>query len=79
MLLEKVGQATTDHSVRGALADRERRTSGRRRSETLTAQRATLMGAIEKDPTSATAVDRLAQLYRDKGDARRWSRCSSAT
>ncbi len=29
-----------------------------------------LMQAIERDPTQATAADRLAQLYRDKGDSK---------
>src|SRR5215468_6406518 len=30
----------------------------------------TLMDAINKDPTQQVAADRLAQLYRDKGDAK---------
>jgi Tfp pilus assembly protein PilF len=29
-----------------------------------------LMQAIERDPTQASAADRLAQLYRDKGDSK---------
>src|SRR5689334_1232421 len=29
-----------------------------------------LMAAIDKDPTQSVAADRLAQLYRDKGDAK---------
>ncbi|MEO7092139.1 MAG: hypothetical protein ABI175_02735, partial [Polyangiales bacterium] len=69
MLLERVGEMSADHTYAAhwlsEAANVWALTIGdARRAATL------LMRAIEKDPTSDVASDRLAQLYREKNDAR---------
>jgi len=67
MLLEKTGQATTDPAYAAHWLTEAANVWSQTLGDAHSAARA-LMGAIEKDPTRRDAVDRLAQLYRDKGD-----------
>jgi Tfp pilus assembly protein PilF len=69
LFLERVGAETVD----AAYASHWLSEAGNVWSSTLgDAHRAArvLMQAIERDPTQRTAAERLAQLYRDKGDAK---------
>jgi len=67
VLLEKVGTATTDPAYAAHWLSEAANVWSTTIGDAHHAAR-TLMGAIEKDPTARTAADRLAQLYRDKGD-----------
>jgi tetratricopeptide (TPR) repeat protein len=67
ILLEKVGAATTDPAYAAHWLSEAANVWSTTIGDAHHAAR-TLMGAIEKDPTARTAADRLAQLYRDKGD-----------
>src|SRR3954466_3634158 len=67
ILLEKVGQATTDPAYAAHWLSEAANVWSTTIGDAHHAAR-TLMIAIEKDPTARTAADRLAQLYRDKGD-----------
>ncbi len=67
ILLEKVGAATTDPTYAAHWLSEAANVWSTTIGDAHAAAR-TLMGAIEKDPTARTAADRLAQLYREKGD-----------
>src|SRR4051812_29327708 len=67
ILLEKVGQATTDPAYAAHWLSEAANVWSTTIGDAHHAAR-TLMIAIEKDPTQRPAADRLAQLYRDKGD-----------
>lgn len=67
ILLEKVGTATTDPAYAAHWLSEAANVWSTTIGDAHHAAR-TLMGAIEKDPTARVAADRLAQLYRDKGD-----------
>jgi tetratricopeptide (TPR) repeat protein len=67
ILLEKVGGATTDPAYAAHWLSEAANVWSTTIGDAHHAAR-TLMGAIEKDPTQRTAGERLAQLYRDKGD-----------
>ncbi|MFO0758319.1 MAG: hypothetical protein U0359_17635 [Byssovorax sp.] len=67
ILLEKVGGATTDPAYAAHWLSEAANVWSTTIGDAHHAAR-TLMGAIEKDPTQRTAAERLAQLYRDKGD-----------
>src|SRR3954462_2593230 len=67
ILLEKVGQATTDPAYAAHWLSEAANVWSTTIGDAHHAAR-TLMIAIEKDPTQRTAADRLAQLYRDKAD-----------
>src|SRR5262245_44178649 len=67
ILLEKVGAATTDPGYSAHWLSEAANVWSTTIGDAHQAARI-LMGAIEKDPTQRTAADRLAQLYRDKGD-----------
>ncbi|EYF03700.1 hypothetical protein [Chondromyces apiculatus] len=67
ILLEKVGSATADPAYAAHWLSEAANVWSTTLGDAHHAAR-TLMIAIEKDPTQRTAADRLAQLYRDKGD-----------
>ncbi len=67
VLLEKVGQATADPAYAAHWLSEAANVWSTTIGDAHHAAR-TLMIAIEKDPTARTASERLAQLYRDKGD-----------
>ena len=67
ILLEKVGQATADPAYAAHWLSEAANVWSTTIGDAHHAAR-TLMIAIEKDPTARTAAERLAQLYRDKGD-----------
>src|SRR5262245_56501997 len=67
MLLERVGTATPDPAYAAHWLSEAANVWSTTIGDAHHAAR-TLMIAIEKDPTQRTAADRLAQLYRDKGD-----------
>jgi tetratricopeptide (TPR) repeat protein len=67
ILLEKVGAATSDPAYAAHWLSEAANVWSTTIGDAHHAAR-TLMGAIEKDPTARSAADRLAQLYRDKGD-----------
>jgi cellulose synthase operon protein C len=67
ILLEKVGAASTDPAYAAHWLSEAANVWSTTIGDAHHAAR-TLMGAIEKDPTARSAADRLAQLYRDKGD-----------
>src|SRR3954447_15738711 len=67
ILLEKVGQATTDPAYAAHWLSEAANVWSTTIGDAHHAAR-TLMRAIEKDPTQGTAGERLAQLYREKGD-----------
>ncbi len=67
MLLEKVGQSTPDPAYAAHWLTEAANVWSQTLGDAHNAARA-LMHAIEKDPTKREAVERLAQLYRDKGD-----------
>lgn len=67
ILLEKVGAATTDPAYAAHWLSEAANVWSTTIGDAHAAAR-TLMGAIEKDPTARTAADRLAHLYREKGD-----------
>ncbi len=67
ILLEKVGGATTDPAYAAHWLSEAANVWSTTIGDAHHAAR-TLMGAIEKDPTQRTAAERLATLYRDKGD-----------
>src|SRR5262245_45242521 len=67
ILLEKVGAATPDPAYAAHWLSEAANVWSTTIGDAHHAAR-TLMIAIEKDPTARTAADRLAQLYRDKGD-----------
>ena len=67
ILLEKVGAASTDPAYAAHWLSEAANVWSTTIGDAHHAAR-TLMGAIEKDPTARVAADRLAQLYRDKGD-----------
>ncbi len=67
ILLEKVGQATADPAYAAHWLSEAANVWSTTIGDAHHAAR-TLMIAIEKDPTARTASERLAQLYRDKGD-----------
>ncbi len=67
ILLEKVGQATADPAYAAHWLSEAANVWSTTIGDAHHAAR-TLMIAIEKDPTARTAPERLAQLYRDKGD-----------
>ncbi|MCC6555218.1 MAG: hypothetical protein IT372_19825 [Polyangiaceae bacterium] len=67
VLLEKVGSATTDPAYAAHWLSEAANVWSTTIGDAHHAAR-TLMIAIEKDPTQRTAAERLAQLYRDKGD-----------
>ncbi len=69
LLLEKVGMTTTDPAYAAHWLSEAANVWSMTIGDLHHAAR-TLMIAIDKDPTSTTAADRLAQLYRDKGDQR---------
>src|SRR4051812_33169853 len=69
ILLEKVGQATTDAAYAAHWLSEAANVWSTTIGDAHHAAR-TLMIAIEKDPTARTAAERLAQLYRDKGDVK---------
>jgi hypothetical protein len=67
MLLERVGTATPDPAYAAHWLSEAANVWSTTIGDAHHAAR-TLMIAIEKDPTQRTAAERLAQLYRDKGD-----------
>ncbi|WP_437683700.1 hypothetical protein [Sorangium sp. So ce131] len=67
MLLERVGSSTADPSYAAHWLSEAANVWSTTIGDAHHAAR-TLMIAIEKDPTQRTAAERLAQLYRDKGD-----------
>src|ERR1700729_3478642 len=67
ILLEKVGQATADPAYAAHWLSEAANVWSTTIGDAHHAAR-TLMAAIEKDPTQRTAAERLAQLYREKGD-----------
>ena len=67
ILLEKVGSATADPAYAAHWLSEAANVWSTTLGDAHHAAR-TLMIAIDKDPTQRTAADRLAQLYRDKGD-----------
>ena len=67
LLLEKVGAATPDAAYAAHWLSEAANVWSTTIGDAHHAAR-TLMIAIDKDPTQRTAADRLAQLYRDKGD-----------
>ncbi|AKT41040.1 hypothetical protein [Chondromyces crocatus] len=67
ILLEKVGSATVDPGYAAHWLSEAANVWSTTLGDAHHAAR-TLMIAIDKDPTQRTAADRLAQLYRDKGD-----------
>jgi cellulose synthase operon protein C len=67
LLLEKVGAATADPAYAAHWLSEAANVWSTTIGDAHHAAR-TLMDAINKDPTQRTAADRLAQLYRDKGD-----------
>src|SRR6185369_17988024 len=67
ILLEKVGQATTDPAYAAHWLSEAANVWSTTIGDAHHAAR-TLMIAIEKDPTQRTAAERLAQLYREKQD-----------
>ncbi|MFT3773123.1 MAG: hypothetical protein QM820_47690 [Minicystis sp.] len=69
ILLEKVGQATTDPAYAAHWLSEAANVWSTTIGDAHHAAR-TLMAALEKDPTARTAADRLAQLYREKGDVK---------
>src|SRR5690348_12486294 len=69
LLLEKVGQATNDPAYAAHWLSEAANVWSMTIGDQHYAARM-LMIAIDKDPTSTTASERLAQLYRDKGDQR---------
>ncbi|APR76310.1 Adventurous gliding motility protein K [Minicystis rosea] len=69
VLLEKVGQATTDTAYAAHWLSEAANVWSTTIGDAHHAAR-TLMAALEKDPTARTAADRLAQLYREKGDVK---------
>ncbi len=69
LLLEKVGAATPDPSYAAHWLSEAANVWSTTIGDAHHAAR-TLMIAIEKDPTQRTAAERLAQLYRDKGDTK---------
>src|SRR5690349_6368362 len=66
ILLEKVGQATTDPAYAAHWLSEAANAWSTTIGVAHHAAR-TLMAALEKDPTARIASDRLAQLYREKG------------
>src|SRR5262245_54280006 len=69
ILLEKVGTATSDPSYAAHWLSEAANVWSTTIGDAHHAAR-TLMIAIDKDPTQRTAAERLAQLYRDKGDTK---------
>src|ERR1041384_6176309 len=67
MLLEKVGTATGDPAFASHWLTEAANVWSAALGDAHRAARA-LMIAIDRDPTQATAAERLAELYRDKGD-----------
>jgi len=67
ILLEKVGSATTDPAYAAHWLSEAANVWSTTIGDAHHAAR-TLMIAIDKDPTQRTAAERLAQLYREKGD-----------
>ncbi|WP_438021272.1 hypothetical protein WMF18_20320 [Sorangium sp. So ce315] len=67
MLLERVGSSTPDPSYAAHWLSEAANVWSTTIGDAHHAAR-TLMIAIDKDPTQRTAAERLAQLYRDKGD-----------
>ncbi|WP_437804950.1 hypothetical protein [Sorangium sp. So ce1078] len=67
MLLERVGSSTADPSYAAHWLSEAANVWATTIGDAHHAAR-TLMIAIDKDPTQRTAAERLAQLYRDKGD-----------
>ncbi|WP_437738492.1 hypothetical protein [Sorangium sp. So ce1335] len=67
MLLERVGSSTADPSYAAHWLSEAANVWSTTIGDAHHAAR-TLMIAIDKDPTQRTAAERLAQLYRDKGD-----------
>src|SRR5262245_4793085 len=69
MLLERVGTATPDPAYAAHWLSEAANVWSTTIGDAHHAAR-TLMIAIEKDPTQRTAAERLAQLYREKGDVK---------
>src|SRR3954471_20404878 len=69
ILLQKGGQATTDPADAAHWLSEAANVWSTTIGDAHHAAR-TLMIAIEKDPTQRSAAERLAQLYREKGDVR---------
>ena len=69
MLLEKVGTATSDPAVACHWLTEAANVWSTTLGDAHRAARA-LMIAIDRDPTQATPADRLAELYREKGDTK---------
>ena len=69
MLLEKVGTATSDPAFACHWLTEAANVWSTTLGDAHRAARA-LMIAIDRDPTQATPADRLAELYRDKGDTK---------
>ncbi|MDQ2646608.1 MAG: hypothetical protein M3020_22550, partial [Myxococcota bacterium] len=67
MLLEKVGTATGDPAFASHWLTEAANVWSAALGDAHRAARA-LMIAIDRDPTQATAAERLAELYREKGD-----------
>jgi tetratricopeptide (TPR) repeat protein len=67
ILLEKVGAGTSDPAYAAHWLSEAANVWSTTIGDAHHAAR-TLMGALEKDPTQRTAAERLAQLYREKGD-----------
>src|SRR6476646_2738049 len=67
IMLEKVGEASTDAGYAAHCLSEAANVWSTMIGDAHHAAR-TLMRAIEKDPTQGTAGERLAQLYREKGD-----------
>lgn len=69
MLLERVGSETTDPAYASHWLSEAANVWSTTLGDAHRAARV-LMQAIERDPTQRTAADRLAQLYREKGDVK---------
>ncbi len=69
MLLERVGTQTTDPAYASHWLSEAANVWSTTLGDAHRAARV-LMQAIERDPTQRTAADRLAQLYREKGDVK---------
>jgi tetratricopeptide (TPR) repeat protein len=69
MLLERVGAQTTDPAYASHWLSEAANVWSTTLGDAHRAARV-LMQAIERDPTQRTAADRLAQLYREKGDVK---------
>lgn len=67
LLLERVGNETTDYAYAAHWLSEAANVWANALGDAHRAARV-LMTAIDKDPTQQVAADRLAQLYRDKGD-----------